>query len=426
MFRICHKIALDVRMCLFVLLTAICPGPVMAQDASRDSPPADVVPAAGTLPEPMILKKVINASGDLVSNRENRDDGPYVQTGQVTGAGWISLGPGYRKQFLDVAVVDVSAAVSWRLYRAAQARLEIPHLAHDRLSVGAQVTYQDLLQVNYFGLGNQSQQSDRSAYRFNNLNVLGVASARPSPRLSVKARIGWVPRPDLSTATGRALTVSNTMDKFSEISAPGITTESSFLHGDVSVAVDWRDHAGHPTHGGLYRATGAGYSDRSRTGHSFQRVEMEASQYVPLFTRQLILALRAWEVLSRTSSGQTIPFYMMPSLGGQNTLRGYYDYRFHDSDMQAFNAELRWSLFTHLDAAAFADAGKVASSVRALDFKNLRTSYGFGFRVHNAAATLVRLDVGHSGEGWHMFVKLSDAFKRSSTFSGPTVVPFVP
>src|SRR5260221_4331795 len=137
--------------------------------------------------------------------------------------------------------------------------------------------------------------------------------------------------------------------------------------------------------------------------------------------------MRGWEVISKTSKGQTVPFYLMPSLGGHKTLRGYYDYRFHDNNMQAVNAEVRCSLFTHLDAAAFADAGKVAARTEDLDFTDLRKSFGFGFRVHNATSTLVRLDVGNSVEGWHVFVKLSDAFKRSApAHAGPAIVPFVP
>jgi outer membrane protein assembly factor BamA len=122
-----------------------------------------------------------------------------------------------------------------------------------------------------------------------------------------------------------------------------------------------------------------------------------------------------------------VPFYLMPSLGGQNTLRGYYDYRFHDNDMQVFNAESRWALFTHVDAAVFVDAGKVAPRAGDLDFKDLKRSYGAGLRVHNATSTLARLDIGHSTEGWRMFFKISDPFKRSTpAFGRSAVIPFVP
>jgi outer membrane protein assembly factor BamA len=346
----------------------------------------------------------------------------------VTGAGWISAGPGYRHHLFDGrAIVDGSAALSWNLYRVVQARFELPHLVHDRLSLGGRTMYQDLVQVNYFGLGDESPKSDRSAYRFNNIDVVGYATVRPTTWLSVNGRFGWLPQPDLSAATGRNVTVPNTIDRFSESSAPGIRVQPSFLHADVSVAADWRDHPGHPTSGGLYRATAASYSDRDDGTYSFRRYEVEAAQFVPLFTRKWILALHGWEVFSNTSSGGVVPFYLMPSLGGQNTLRGYYDYRFHDNDMQSFNAESRWALFAHVDAAAFVDAGKVASRAGDLDFKHLKTSYGAGLRVHNATSTLARLDIGHSTEGWRVFFKISDPFKRTTpAFGRSSVVPFVP
>src|SRR5439155_10837469 len=136
------------------------------------------------------------------------------------------------------------------------------HVAHGRLTVGAQVMYQDLLHVNYFGLGNDSLKADRSGYRFNNTDVLGYATVRAATWLSVSGRLGWIRQPDLSTMTGRSVSYPNTLDLFTENSAPGLAVQPSFLHGDVSVAADWRDHAGHPTRGGLYRAAIARYSDR--------------------------------------------------------------------------------------------------------------------------------------------------------------------
>ena len=209
--------------------------------------------------------------------------------------------------------------------------------------------------------------------------------------------------------------------------APGILGPPSFLHGDVLVAADLRDQKGHPTGGGLYQFVAATYWDRDSGTYTFRRYEVDAAQFVPLFTKRWILALHGREAFSDASSGHVVPFYLMPSLGGKNTLRGYHDYRFHDNDMQAFSAESRWALFTHVDAAVFADAGKVASRVADLDLQHLKRSYGAGLRVHNATATLVRLDVGHSVEGWQVFLKISDPFKRSIPISGRSaVVPFVP
>jgi Omp85 superfamily domain len=420
----------DASLILSIAAVFLAPGPAaLAQQTNGSDLPAGWIPPKGIIAEPDVLRKLVDKSDGVINDEGERKDGPYAELGNmITGAGWISAGPGYRRHVLDGrALIDVSAAVSWKLYKMAQGRFELPHMAHGRLSLGAQAMYQDLLQVNYFGLGNDSLKSDRSGYRLNNTDVLGYATLRATSWLSVNSRFGWIDQPDISTMTGRSVTYPNTIDHFSESSAPGIGAPPSFLHGDVSVAADWRDHPGHPTSGGLYRASAAGYSDRDAGANSFRRYEIEASQFVPLFTRKWILALHGWEVFSDTTSGHLVPFYLMPSLGGQNMLRGYYDYRFHDNNLQLFNAESRWSLFTHVDAAAFVDAGKVQPRPGDLDFKHLKTSYGAGLRVHNATSTLGRLDIGHSTEGWLVFFKLTDPLKRSTPASGrAAVIPFVP
>jgi len=426
-----HPPSLKHALLTLSIVMLLAPGLAFAQATKPSNLPPGWVPPTpvGLVAEPELLRKLVNASDASTSGDGEAKDGPYAELGNmITGAGWISAGPGYRQHVLDGrALVDVSAAVSWNLYRTVQGRFELPHVAHDRLLLGAQAMYQDLLQVEYFGLGNDSLRADQSGYRLNNIDVLGYATVRATSWLSVSGRFGWVPQPDLSTPTGPKVRVPSTIDLFSDISAPGIRTQPSFLHGDVSVEADRRNHPGHPTSGGRYRATVALYSDRDAGRYSFRRYEVEASQFVPLFTEKWVAAFHGWEVFSDTSSGDVVPFYLMPSLGGKNTLRGYDDYRFHDNNMQAFSAESRWALFAHVDAAVFADAGKVGPRAGDLDFTHLKKSYGAGLRVHNATSTLLRADVGHSVEGWRLYIKVSDPFKRSTPASGRSaVIPFVP
>lgn len=401
-----------------------------AQQATRSSlPPGWVTPTPALIAEPALLRKLVDHTDGTTRADGQRNDGLSADFGDmITGSGWISAGPGYRREVLGGrAFTDLSAAVSWRLYKIARSQLEFPRLAHGRLSFGVQGSYQDLTQVNYYGIGADSRKSDRSGYRLHNADVLTYAALQAAPHLAVSGRFGWIPSVNLSTATGPKTSFPNTGDLFSEDTAPGIHAQPAFVHGDVSVAADWRDHPGHPTRGGLYRATAGRYSDRLGHAYSFGRYEIEALQFLPMFDGKWILALRGWEVFSTTSAGATIPFYLMPSLGGQNTLRGYHDYRFHDNDLQSFNVESRVALFAHVDAAAFADAGKVAARADDLDFRYLKTSYGVGFRVHNATSTVARLDIGHGAEGWRVFFKLSDPFKRAAPSSSrSTVIPFVP
>ena len=53
----------------------------------------------------------------------------------------------------------------------AQARVELPTLAHSRVTIGSQLRWQDLMQVNYFGEGPGSLDADRSQYRLQSMNV---------------------------------------------------------------------------------------------------------------------------------------------------------------------------------------------------------------------------------------------------------------
>jgi hypothetical protein len=414
-----------------IMLAALTPGRASAQETQSPTlPPGWITPTpAGFLSEPGLLRKLVRTTESTAADDKAPADGLYVETGNmITGAGWISAGPGYRRHLLDGRLrVDASAAVSWNLYNVVQASVELPHLAYDRVSVGAQVMHQDYLQVEYFGLGDDSRVADQSGYRFRNTDLLGYATVHATKWLAVSGRFGGIPTPRLSEAAGPRVVVPSTVDLFSEPTAPGIVAPPSFLHGDAQVTIDVRDHKGHPTSGGLYQLIAAAYADRDSGMYSFRRYEVDAAQFVPLFTKRWILALHGREVLSDTSSGHLVPFYLMPSLGGKNTLRGYRDYRYHDNDMQAFSAEVRCALFTHVDAAVFADAGKVAGRAEDLDRRHLKQSYGAGLRVHNATATLARLDVGHSVEGWRVFIKVSDPFKRSVPISGRTaVIPFVP
>ena len=54
-----------------------------------------------------------------------------------------------------------------------------------------------------------------------------------------------------------------------------------------------------------------------------------------------------------------MPFYLQPTLGGPDTLRGYRVSRFYGNNSAMANAEYRWEASPILDVVAFADGGKV-------------------------------------------------------------------
>jgi outer membrane translocation and assembly module TamA len=97
-----------------------------------------------------------------------------------------------------------------------------------------------------------------------------------------------------------------------------------------------------------------------------------------------------------------VPFFLMPSLGGGRSLRGYHTYRFRDRHSIEFTGEYRWYVQEFVDLALFFDAGKVTSSRHDLNFSGLTNDGGIGIRFHGPQATVLRNDLGYGREGYHL------------------------
>lgn len=382
---------------------------------------------AGVFSEPAAISKAIARFDRYTAGQGPPKDGFFLETGKmIAGAGWFAAGPGYRQHvFGDRAIASVSGAMSVRFYTVAKGTLEFPRIGSDHVSASLNTLFQDALQVNYFGLGNDSSPANRSGYRLRS-NDLAATVTIGGPQLSLSSTVGWLRPIDVSTMAGRRPGYPDTLQIFDERTAPGLMTRPSFGHADLSLATDTRDYPGHPTAGAFYRGTWTAYSDQKGVQSSFQRFEIEGAQYLPLRSQRIVLALKGSGAFSSGADSNRIPFYLMPNLGGRNA-RAYPDYRFHDRNMHAYSAESRLALFRHVDAVLFMDAGSVAPTIARLGRSALKTSLGTGIRLHNHRQTIARLDVAHGAEGWNIVFKLSDPFRRSTQLSGrPPVIPFVP
>jgi outer membrane protein assembly factor BamA len=343
----------------------------------------------------------------------------------ITGAGWISLGPGYRMWFGDRLFFDTSAAMSWREYKMARGRIELANLAKSRLALGGEAKWQDFTQNTYFGEGPDSLESNRSEYRMKSVNALGYADVKPLQWLTIGARAGWLRSPSLLEPAGRFRRDNPpTQQVFPDESAFALGDQPDYAHGELSITADTRDHRSHPLSGGMYRGVWTRFSDRSGGNFSFQRFEAEGAQFVSTNDGQVSVALHGWLVASDTAEGHDIPFYLMPSLGGNNTVRAFANYRFHDRHLAVANVELRLALTKHIDSAMFMDAGNVAARMADLNFD--KRAIGFGLRVHSNRATFARLDIARGSEGWRLTFNTSDPLHLSRLSRRTAAIPFVP
>lgn len=226
-----------------------------AAEQAPTTPPAHLETdlAPGYLSEPHAISRAIDfAGGKMGGDGSAPRDGLYPDFGDiVTGAGWISAGPGYRQHFMDRHLfVDASAAISWRAYKRAQARIEAPDLARSHASLGFEVHWQDLTQVSYFGSGAGSLESNRSEYRLGSTDLAGYGTIRANRWLSFGGRFGWVSQPTISSPVGP---FDRNFPDASQVfpADPGMADQAGLLYGGGSIQADSRDYPSRPTKGAL-------------------------------------------------------------------------------------------------------------------------------------------------------------------------------
>ncbi|MDB5017148.1 MAG: hypothetical protein JWQ84_1980 [Mucilaginibacter sp.] len=117
---------------------------------------------------------------------------------------------------------------------------------------------------------------------------------------------------------------------------------------------------------------------------------IEYSQFFLLAT-PLVLGL---DIQEQSLMGGQSPFYLMPQMGSDEMMRGYYQGRYRDRNYIAGQTELRFRVDPHWGFAAFAGTGEVFHTT--FSAPQLKPNYGGGIRyffdVQKGLA--VRIDYG--------------------------------
>ena len=348
--------------------------------------------------------------------REGIDDGwgasgpQFVLGGMRAGQG-LSAGIGWRQTDLwqERLGFRTTARASWYRGYMFDARLDFHPLTTSRSFANVYAKFEHSPQMDYFGRGPSSQEANRSSFLLRDVALDFQAGVELTPRLRVGVTGGGV---FVETGPGRRSGVPSTEDAFPPEEAPGISTGSvKYDRWGAFVAVDTLDSRTGPRAGALYGARLRQYFDRSGAIFTFPQAEFEFQQYLPYFNRTRVVALRAAAVLSYNSNDHQVPVYFMPSIGGNDSLRGFARDRFRDNHSLIFSAEHRWYVFRGLDMAIFADAGKVVARKGDLDLSRLEAGGGIGFRVRIRDTVIMRTDFAFSREGFQLLWTFRDVFR---------------
>jgi outer membrane protein assembly factor BamA len=336
-------------------------------------------------------------------------EGIHPKLGSLTTGSGFAYGLGFRDRdlFSNKGAVEIWAAGSIKRYWATEARLTFPRLANNHLHLEAWGSHRDYPQENFFGLGPESNRDNRSDYAIRTNHFGGRAGVRPVDHLLVGAGMEYL-EPRLGA--GQNDRYPDVPALFPPSEVPGIDSRSDFIRSAAFVEVDYREPI-YAKKGGWYRFDFSHYDDRTTDQFTFNRFDADLRQFFGFLAGRRVIAVRLAASTSDTEAGQTMPFFFMPTLGGNETLRGFREYRFRAPHAILAQAEYRWEIWSGLDGALFYDAGKVADQRSDLNFKDLESDYGVGFRFNTNNGVMFRVDAAFgSKDGNHLYIVVGGVF----------------
>ena len=279
------------------------------------------------------------------------------------------------------------------------AHLTIPVTSSDKLVVRTGFDYLDRTQVDFFGFGSQRLEANRSNFRLEKRETFIALEARPHPKLTV----GFPVRLSNSgISEGEDSLFPTLQQQFDVTQIPGSTGADLLSFGSY---LEWdnRDNPTLPRAGSWIRLEASYFEDTGRQNFRFMRYGLDAVQYLPLDAEHGIVG-RTLIVVNDEKGGSAIPLGEKVILGGQSTLRGFREFRFQEDNALVLTLEYRWQVWQFADMILFFDEGQVASEPGDFSISRLRSSRGIGFRFRKDDSQILRLDAGHSLEGWRWYL----------------------
>jgi AAA family ATP:ADP antiporter len=314
----------------------------------------------------------------------------YPFIGGVLDGGGLAVGPGFRKHFGDSGSIDAHGAWSIRNYKGVDATATLPSFADGRVQVGIRGQFIDAPEIGFYGIGNESPDT-RMDYAYRTGTIGGTAQLHAVGQFTVGAGLD-------------AMTFETTLG------ATGLALNPDYARTRLFAEVDTRSSPGYSRSAGLYRVDWAGYHQTNAGTQSFNRIDAEVRQFVPLMHENWVLAFRGLVSTTNTSIGEEVPYFLLPDLGGSHNLRGYSNWRFRDRNRLLLSGEYRWTAGPFVDMALFLDAGKVTSKVSDLDLGGLTKTYGIGLSLHSFTRTAARVELAHTPDGMSLGISFSPSW----------------
>ena len=387
------------RFCLAALLAVSIGTPLVAAQPSQDSRETQIARAKAEKAlalrpyQPNRAEALFDRAEELFLSGGLRWH-QFFQSAYAGGG--FTLGAGYRRHVSPYNTLDVRGSITFSGYKRLEAEFLAPRLFNRRGVLSVVGGWREATAVGFYGIGTSNTSADdRANYSFEQPYVSAALDVRPTRKLLVLG--GGLEYSQWKQGSGSG-TAPSVEEVYTPASLPGLGSSPIYLHSQGTVALDWRTSPGYSRRGGFYGVTVHDFAEPDDT-YSFRLVDYEVIQHIPIHRDAWVLSLHGRVETTYTDENEQVPFFMLPSLGGGSSLRGFTSWRFRDRHSLLLQAEWRVLANRFLEMALFYDAGKVTARRGDVNLDGLKDDYGLGFRFHGPAATLLRIELAKSNEG---------------------------
>lgn len=275
---------------------------------------------------------------------------------------------------------------------------------HNDLHGNAEIRYRKY-PLSFFGTGNNTREADLDRLTENKFVFKGFIDKKLAPGFYGGIRAGFENYEYTDQESGGIFT-QMLYDQF---------RTGKVIYAGLQQTIDTRNSINYTTRGNYFN-TSISYAPRFFKGNHFSGAILLADYRNFLSATDKITI--AFQAISRHFfSHGSMPFYLMPEMGNDEIMRGYFQGRFRDKYYTAAQAEIKYRFTPRFGLVAFGGLGEVYGQ-RPFAVNGVKPNYGAGLRYfYDLEKNIsIRLDYGfgekRAGEKRQrgFYISLNEAF----------------
>jgi len=329
---------------------------------------------------------------------------PFILSPNYSSRHGAGIKVGYTGIFNEESDLSFTVSYGLRERHRYRVRFQKLHPFGPTLSTNIIVQQRFYSDEKFFGIGNESQFSNKSNYGLKQFTIETSTYASLREKTAFNAQFGM----DINTVhEGRNTTLSSVTDLYCEDNLPGLEKEIRIMRMQFGISHDSRNRMRRTTGGGIVTFGGGLFNDIGNKEFSFWKTSVSFTRYIHLFYNRTLIFRAAGEI-TEPFSGQKVPFYYLSKLGAQETIRGFDRGRFRDQDMMLFSIEYRYPIWEKLDAGLFLDGGRVSNNIfNDFSSKDFNVGYGGTLNIWGKESLITQLAVGISKDRIRLYFSLN-------------------